>query len=336
MVIFWRNPTSLKASRDKLPSSVMAARLPLEEKILVRPQARQPARVALETYQIMAELYTTTLKYFHLAISEFLPQIEILCSEVRDEKVKEKLEDLIEAYEDVDEKITSYNLNYDDPNRYYDGEPVDIEVNLSDKMVANLAQLTHRLLDSWKNRKQRLEQKEYLTASNNEELCKLKDLIWPLEALMKTDSYIVGKYANLGPLMFPGENEKVNKQNFSDAIQTIKNRFKTEGIFIESRSQGKDLHLLIGKRDGTSEKAHVVIDAKTGEIRVEDNQKEPIGLVEKIESILTLPDGKRIRITREAIEELRGDQNNVMIAEKLKQQFAKNEANFRSGKNSTK
>lgn len=87
-------------------------------------------------------------------------------------------------------------------------------------------------------------------------------------------------------------------------VKTIKNRFKTEDLFIESRSQDEDLHLLIGKRDGTSDKAHVVVDGKTAEIRVEDDQQEPTDLVEKVESILTLKGGKRLRVTREAIEEL--------------------------------
>ncbi len=89
-----------------------------------------------------------------------------------------------------------------------------------------------------------------------------------------------------------------------EAERTIKNRLKTEGFFIESRSQGEDQHLLIGKRDGTSEKAHIIIDGKSGEIRIEDNQQEPTELVAHIETILTLQNGKRIRTTREAIKEI--------------------------------
>jgi len=71
---------------------------------------------------------------------------------------------------------------------------------------------------------------------------------------------------------------------------------------VESRSQGEDQHLLIGTKDGSGDKAHVVIDGKTGEIRVEDNQQEPTELTDRIETFLTLPSGKRIKITREAIE----------------------------------
>jgi len=99
-------------------------------------------------------------------------------------------------------------------------------------------------------------------------------------------------------------NNLIEKPIGAEKVKTIKNRLKTEGLFIESRSQDEDLHLLIGKRDGTAGKAHVIIDGKTAEIRVEDNQQEPTDLILKVESILTLKDGKRVKVTREAIEEL--------------------------------
>ena len=86
--------------------------------------------------------------------------------------------------------------------------------------------------------------------------------------------------------------------------KTFKNRLEAEGLFLESRSkEGGDIHLLIGQRDGKPDKAHIVIDETTGEIRVEDNQAEPLELVRKIESIITLKDGKKVRVTRESIEE---------------------------------
>lgn len=89
-----------------------------------------------------------------------------------------------------------------------------------------------------------------------------------------------------------------------EAEKTIKHRLETEGLFVESRSQGEDQHLLIGERNGSGDKAHIIIDGKTGEIRVEDNQKEPTELTARIETFLTLPSGKKIRTTREAIEEI--------------------------------
>jgi hypothetical protein len=98
-------------------------------------------------------------------------------------------------------------------------------------------------------------------------------------------------------------NEILNEVKNSRKI--FKNRLEAEGLFIESRSkEGDDIHLLIGQRDGTPKKAHIIVDEKTGEIRIEDNQIEPLELVRKIESIITLPTGKKIKITRESIEEI--------------------------------
>jgi hypothetical protein len=89
------------------------------------------------------------------------------------------------------------------------------------------------------------------------------------------------------------------------SAKTFKNRLEAEGLFLESRSkEGGDIHLIIGHRDGKPDKAHAIFDEKTGEIRVEDNQLEPLELVRKIESIVTLQTGKRIRVTREIIEEI--------------------------------
>lgn len=91
------------------------------------------------------------------------------------------------------------------------------------------------------------------------------------------------------------------------AEKTLKSRFESENLFIESRVQGhdSDQHILVGKKDGNGNKAHIIIDGKTAEIRVEDkNHQAPEELVAKIETILTLPDGRRILTTREVIEEL--------------------------------
>lgn len=92
-----------------------------------------------------------------------------------------------------------------------------------------------------------------------------------------------------------------------EAEKTIKHRFETKGLFVESRSQNGDQHLLIGERNGNGDKAHVIIDHKTGEVRVEKGRQEPTEVLNKVEAILTLKDGKRIRTTREAIEEIPTD-----------------------------
>lgn len=156
----------------------------------------------------MSELYTSTLKYFRLAIREFLPQLNELRDTTKNSDQKEKLEDMIEAYNDIAKKIDGYHLNLEDPNRFYDGEPSDIEFNISDKMIEELARLSVRLLNAWKNKLDKLEKKVYITDENKETIYKLKNLIWPLEALTKEQSYVLGKYSKIGPLEFPGEIEE--------------------------------------------------------------------------------------------------------------------------------
>ena len=86
------------------------------------------------------------------------------------------------------------------------------------------------------------------------------------------------------------------------AEKTIKKRISDDQFFIESRIQGEDQHILVGKRDGSGSKAHIVIDGSTGEIRVEDNQQAPEEVTEKIETVIKLPNGKQIRTTREILE----------------------------------
>lgn len=106
------------------------------------------------------------------------------------------------------------------------------------------------------------------------------------------------------PAAWPSFQPYLDLLSQHEAEKTIKKRLETEGLFVESRSQGEDQHLLVGKRDGISEKAHLIIDGKTGEIRVEDNGQEPTELLARIETILTLPNGKQIKTTREVIEEI--------------------------------
>jgi hypothetical protein len=251
----------------------------------------------------MNKLYTVTLKYFHLAIVEFLPVLKDLQSSTEDASVREKIDDLIEAYEDIDSKIGSLGLNCDDPNNAYPGEPYEVEIQIPQEMIENLACLSHRLLMFWKQRLERLTKKKYLTDANGDEIHRLEGLIWPLETFLKSEDYVLGKYSHNGPLVFPGEGAtEVESKAITEVVKTIKSRLKTEDLFVETRSQGEDQHLLIGKRDGTPEKAHVIIDGITAEIRIEDNQKEPTDLIHKIESVLTLKDGRQIRTTREAME----------------------------------
>jgi len=155
-------------------------------------------------------LHTQTLKYFWLAIERFMPVLVDLKKTVSDKNDKEEIIDLIEAYEDTRQKIFKLNLNYDDPNKGYDGEPFEVKNWFSDSMIENLGRLSFRLLISWQEELQKLQGKKLITDKNKERIYKLKNLIWPLEALSKTQTFVVGRYANKGPLVFPGE-EKTKK-----------------------------------------------------------------------------------------------------------------------------
>lgn len=173
-----------------------------------------------------------------------------------------------------------------------------------------------------------------------------------LKKVQANDIYVVNpkftfesEYPDLIADEEPEKEDVEAKPLVSRVVKTIKNKLKTEGLFIESRSQNEDLHLLIGKRDGTADKAHIVIDGKTAEIRVEDNQQEPTDLIEKVESILTLRGGKRVKVTREAIEELPSSlvindktvaDVDISIFEIQKQKFKANKKNYLDPRNSNK
>ncbi len=156
----------------------------------------------------MGELFTATLKYFWLAIDRFMPQLMELEKSTSDKNEKEEILDLIEAYNDIQKQIDKYGLNYDDPNRSYDGEPHEVENWIGEEMLENLGRLSSRLLVSWKEEFEKLKGKKYMTDLNRERMYRLKNLIGPLEALSKEKSYMVGKYADKGPLIFPGEGKK--------------------------------------------------------------------------------------------------------------------------------
>jgi hypothetical protein len=88
------------------------------------------------------------------------------------------------------------------------------------------------------------------------------------------------------------------------AGKTIKNKLTVDNLFVESRIQGEDEHLLIGEKDGSGRKAHIIVDHETGEIRVDDKDQAPEKIIKKIETILTLSSGKKIKSTRELLEEI--------------------------------
>lgn len=84
--------------------------------------------------------------------------------------------------------------------------------------------------------------------------------------------------------------------------KTIKHRLESENLWVESRIQGGNKHLMIGKKDGSPNKVHIVIDGQNGEIRIDKKDQAPEELLSRIEAVFTLTDGRKIKTTREGIE----------------------------------
>lgn len=174
-------------------------------------------------------LWTNTVKYYRLAIGEFLPFLsELKSKNITDIETTKKIDELIEIYNDVAEKIDNYNLNLEDPNKFYNGEPDEIDLNLNEQMIEHFSRLTLRLLQVWKKRKNEIENKPYLTEKNKEEFYNLKELIWPLEAQFNNQSVSFFKHKDKGAIKFPGE-EDVQKTKI-EAPQQVSGIFPKELI----------------------------------------------------------------------------------------------------------
>ena len=120
---------------------------------------------------------------------------------------------MVEAYKDIAGKIDEHQLNFDNPNRLYDGETHEIDIGISESMQESLVRLSVRLLNEWKNQLAVLKRKTYLTNDNQEKILRLENLIWPLEAMTKEKDYVLGKYSKRGPLEFPGEKSESAKSS---------------------------------------------------------------------------------------------------------------------------
>lgn len=155
----------------------------------------------------MRKIYTTTVKYFSLAIEQFLPELKELALHIKVKTKKSEINDLVEMYQDVKSALDALNLNCSDPNRIFSGEEWEVRVDLEDEVLKHLSGLTLRLLDSWRGELVKLESKSYKSEKTLHRIGELQELIRPLEAISKTGGYIIGKFAVDGPAKFPGEDE---------------------------------------------------------------------------------------------------------------------------------
>ena len=82
----------------------------------------------------------------------------------------------------------------------------------------------------------------------------------------------------------------------------IINRLEDENLWVESRTQGNEQHLLVGDKQGNAEKVHLIF-GETGEIRIDKKDIPPNEIFRKVESVLTKLDGSIVKSTLEFFKE---------------------------------
>lgn len=109
---------------------------------------------------------------------------------------------------------------------------------------------------------------------------------------------------------------EARQENTKPRGKTIKKDFETPEVFIQSRVQEneEDHHILMGERANASNKAHMIVDGKDGSVRLEDGRQEPTEIAPRIETIITLK-GKKIRTTREVLEEIPDEKQGGLVVE---------------------
>lgn len=78
----------------------------------------------------------------------------------------------------------------------------------------------------------------------------------------------------------------------------IINRLEDEKLWVESRTQGNEQHLLIGDKQNDGQKVHLIF-GETGEIRIDKKDQPPAEVFRKVESVLTKSDGSTVKSTLE-------------------------------------
>ena len=82
----------------------------------------------------------------------------------------------------------------------------------------------------------------------------------------------------------------------------IINRLEDENLWVESRNQGNEQHLLVGDKQNQGRKVHLVF-GETGEIRIDKKDQDPGEIYKKVESILTKSDGTTVKTTLKFFKE---------------------------------
>lgn len=82
----------------------------------------------------------------------------------------------------------------------------------------------------------------------------------------------------------------------------IINRLEDKNLWVESRTQGNEQHLLVGYKQSDGEKVHLVF-GETGEIRIDKKDRSTSEIFRKVESVLTKPEGSIVKSTLEFFKE---------------------------------
>lgn len=209
----------------------------------------------------MAKLYTITLKYYRYAIARFLPILKKKRDDTFTPEKKDKLNEWVEMYADIATKIDKHNLKMEDPNRFYDGEPDEIEIELSSSNIEHFSRLTLRLLNEWKADLNKIENKEYRTDKDKRLLQKLSQLIWPLEAQFNNSSTQFYKYKDKGIIKFPWEDQVTNS------------------LHLTENSIHSDKHKLIERIK------EIMINVSTGKADIDSNNDEYKSINSKLQEI---------------------------------------------------
>lgn len=86
------------------------------------------------------------------------------------------------------------------------------------------------------------------------------------------------------------------------AEKKIISRLESEKLWVESRTQDNEQHLLIGDKQNDGQKVHLIF-GETGEIRIDKKDQSPAEVFRKVESVLTKFDGSIVKSTLEFFKE---------------------------------
>ncbi len=152
----------------------------------------------------MSEFSTPVLRYFYLALVEYIPLLKSLRASSKNKEQQESLDQRIEMYEDIKKNLSSKGMGRGDPNLFQEGEPYEIEFQLSKSLIIELSSLVSRFYTDKQRRYEKLKNKEYKTTADKTEMTMLKKLLPPLHVQLHNQT-LLGMNASKEQFQFPEE-----------------------------------------------------------------------------------------------------------------------------------